>query len=60
MKRLFTSIAVGTSFIIGSHIPCFGHDWPGLAIALKFVLFLIGYVLMDMYGRNYWKWINNE
>ena len=60
MKRLFTSIAVGTAFIIGAHIPSFGHDWPGLAIALKFVLFLIGYVLMDVYGRNYLKWINNE
>ena len=60
MKRLFTSIAVGMLFIIGAHIPCFGHDFPGVALALKFVLFLIGYALMDVYGKNYWKWINNE
>ena len=60
MKRLFMSMAVGITFIIGAHIPCFGHDWPGLAIALKMVVFTIGYILMDAYGRNYLKWKNDE
>lgn len=60
MKRLFTSIAVGTAFIVGANIPYFGNDWPGLTIALRFILFLIGYALMDVYGRNYLKWIKNE
>lgn len=60
MKRLFMSMAVGTAFVIGSHIPCFGHDLPGVAIALKMVAFTIGYVLMDIYGRNYLKWKNDE
>lgn len=54
------SMAVGTAFIIGSHIPCFGHDLPGVAIALKMVAFTIGYVLMDIYGRNYLKYKNDE
>lgn len=60
MKRFFTSTVVGMLFIIGAQIPCLGHDFPGVALALKFVLFLIGYVLMDVYGRNYLKWMNNE
>lgn len=60
MKQLFMSLAVGAAFIIGAHIPCFGHDYPGVALALKFVLFLIGYTLMDVYGRNYLKWKSNE
>ena len=60
MKRLFTSMVVGFAFIIGAHIPSSGHDWPGVALAMKFVLFIIGYMLMDIYGRNYLKWINNE
>lgn len=60
MKRLFMSMVVGTTFIIGSHIPCFGHDLPGVAIALKMVAFTIGYVLMDVYGKNYLKWTKNE
>lgn len=60
MKRFFTSNAVGMAFIIGSHIPYLGHDLPGVALVLKMVLFLIGFSLMDMYGKNYWKWRNNE
>lgn len=60
MKRFFTSTAVGMLFIIGANIPYFGHDFPGVAVALKFILFLIGYVLMDVYGRNYLKWKNDE
>lgn len=60
MKRFFMSLAVGTAFIVGTGIPCPGHDLPGVAVALKFVMYLIGYVLMDVYGRNYLKWINNE
>lgn len=60
MKRFFMSFAVATAFIIGADIPCFGHDCPGLAVALKMIMFLIGYALMDVYGRNYLKWINNE
>ena len=60
MKRLFTSTAVGILFVIGANIPCFGHDWTVLAIVLQFTIFLIGYTLMEVYGRNYWKWIKNE
>lgn len=60
MKRLFTSIAVGAAFITGAHIPYFGHDWPGVAVVLKMIVFLIGYALMDVYGKNYLKWKNDE
>ena len=60
MKRFFISTVVGMLFIIGAQISSFGHDFPGVAVALKFILFLIGYVLMDMYGRNYLKWKNDE
>ena len=60
MKRLFMSLAVGTAFVIGASIPCYGHDLPGVAIALECVMYLIGYALMDVYGRNYLKWKNDE
>ena len=60
MKRFFTSTAVGIAFITGAHIPTFGHDYPGVALTLKMIVFLIGYVLMDVYAKNYWKWRNNE
>ena len=59
MKQLITSIGVSTAFIIGAHIPCFGHDWPGVALIAKIIMFFIGYILMDIYGRNYWKWMKN-
>lgn len=60
MKRFFTSTAVGMIFILGANIPELGHDCPGVAIALQLATFTIGYVLMDVYGRNYLKWKNNE
>ena len=60
MKQLFTSIAVGSSFVIGASIPCDGHDMPGVALTLRCIMFLIGYILMDMYGRNYLNWKDNE
>ena len=35
-------------------------DWPGTALVLKCVVFTIGYILMDIYGRNYLNWKDNE
>lgn len=60
MKRFFTSTAVGMIFFLGANIPELVHDCPGVAIALQLATFIIGYVLMDVYARNYWKWIKNE
>lgn len=60
MKRFFTSTLVGIIFVIGANIPNVGHDLPGVAIALECVMYLIGYALMDIYGRNYLKWKNDE
>lgn len=60
MKQLFTSIAVGSSFVIGASIPYNGHDFPGVAVALSCIMYLIGYILMDVYGKNYLKWKNDE
>jgi hypothetical protein len=61
MKRFFTSTAVGMIFFLGANIPEFVHDCPGVAIfALQLATFTIGYVLMDIYGRKYWEWKNNE
>lgn len=60
MKRFFTSTLVGIIFIIGANIPELGHDCPGVAITLEFATYMIGYELMDVYGRKYWEWKNNE
>ena len=60
MKRFFTSSGLSMAFITGAHIPCFGHDFVWIAILLKIVFFGIGFKLLDVYGKNYWKWINNE
>lgn len=55
MKEFLTSIGISMCFIIGSHMPA---EYI-LGTVLKLLFFILGFALIEYYGKNYKKW-NDE